>query len=167
MNNARLTHAHGTVISILRELSLSPLGNLALDGDAVVLDKILHDTEKAPVVVVLRVFRENLKRASLADIPSVLAELAAVEHDKVLHRVESSRSLVGVNERLAHLGLPLHVHTGVIELLEVVVKVADDILATLYRQTMFAEFELLVHEEAEKGNPINVTFFRETYRKGK
>ncbi len=36
---------------------------------------------------------------------------------------------------------------------------------TVYRQTMFAEFELLVHEEAEKGNPINVTFFRETYRK--
>ena len=57
MNNARLTHAHGTVISILRELSLSPLGNLALDGDVIVLDKILHDTEKAPVVVVTRVFR--------------------------------------------------------------------------------------------------------------
>ena len=41
----------------------------------------------------------------------------------------------------------------------------DNIVATFFRQTMFAEFELLVHEEAEKGNPINVTFFRETYRK--
>ena len=125
MNNARLTHAHGTVISILREVSLSPLGNLTLDGDAVVLDKLLHDTEKTPVVVVLRVFRENLQRACHACELSLLAELAAVEHDEVLHRVESSRSLVGVNERLAHLGLPLHVHTGVVELLEIMVEAVD------------------------------------------
>ena len=40
----------------------------------------------------------------------------------------------------------------------------DNIVATFFRQTMFAEFELLVHQEAEKGNPINVDFFRRTYR---
>ena len=41
----------------------------------------------------------------------------------------------------------------------------DNIVATFFRQTMFAEFEYLVHKRAEEGNPINVTFFRETYRK--
>ena len=40
----------------------------------------------------------------------------------------------------------------------------DNIVATFFRQTMFAEFELLVHQEAESGRPINVTFFRKTYR---
>ena len=30
---------------------------------------------------------------------------------------------------------------------------ADDILATLYRQTMFAEFELKAHELVENGTP--------------
>ena len=40
-----------------------------------------------------------------------------------------------------------------------------DIVATLFRQTMFAEFELLVHEEVEKGGVATVGFLRETYRK--
>lgn len=41
----------------------------------------------------------------------------------------------------------------------------DDIVATLFRQTMFAEFELLVHQAAEKGIPCTPAFFRGTYRK--
>ncbi len=39
-----------------------------------------------------------------------------------------------------------------------------DIVATLFRQTMFAEFELLVHEEVEKGGVATVDFLRKTYR---
>lgn len=42
---------------------------------------------------------------------------------------------------------------------------ASDILATLYRQTMFAEFELKTHEAVENGQPLTVDFLRKTYRK--
>lgn len=41
----------------------------------------------------------------------------------------------------------------------------EDIRATLFRQTMFAEFELLVHESAEKGIPLTPTFLKEEYFK--
>ena len=41
---------------------------------------------------------------------------------------------------------------------------ADDILATLYRQTMFAEFELKAHEYVEKGTPLTAELLRKTYR---
>lgn len=46
----------------------------------------------------------------------------------------------------------------------IVSKHLDDIVATLFRQTMFAEFELIVHESAEKGVPLTIDFFRSTYR---
>jgi len=39
-----------------------------------------------------------------------------------------------------------------------------DITATLFRQTMFAEFELISHEAAEKGEVLNADFLRKTYR---
>lgn len=38
------------------------------------------------------------------------------------------------------------------------------LVATFYRQTMFAEFELLSHEEAEKGGVVTLDFIRSTYR---
>lgn len=41
----------------------------------------------------------------------------------------------------------------------------DDIRATLFRQTQFAEFELTLHTLAEKGVPLNATTLKETYRK--
>lgn len=41
---------------------------------------------------------------------------------------------------------------------------ADDILATLHRQTMFAEFELKAHELAESGTPLNAETLRSIYR---
>jgi oligoendopeptidase F len=44
-------------------------------------------------------------------------------------------------------------------------KRADDILATLYRQTMFAEFEKISHELEEGGTPLTVEVLRDTYRK--
>ena len=41
---------------------------------------------------------------------------------------------------------------------------ADDILATLYRQTMFAEFELKAHEAVENGKPLTAEYLRQIYR---
>ncbi|MDR2758218.1 MAG: oligoendopeptidase F [Spirochaetaceae bacterium] len=42
---------------------------------------------------------------------------------------------------------------------------ADDILSTLYRQTMFAEFEAHTHEMEEGGTPLTTEILREEYRK--
>ena len=41
---------------------------------------------------------------------------------------------------------------------------AGDILATLYRQTMFAEFELKAHELVEGGTPLTAELLRKIYR---
>ena len=43
-------------------------------------------------------------------------------------------------------------------------KQVDDIIATIYRQTMFAEFEHLTHRMAEQGEPLTVDSLRATYR---
>ncbi|MCR5605534.1 MAG: oligoendopeptidase F [Treponema sp.] len=43
-------------------------------------------------------------------------------------------------------------------------KRADEILATLHRQTMFAEFELQAHEEMENGHPLSTENIRKLYR---
>lgn len=40
----------------------------------------------------------------------------------------------------------------------------DEILATLYRQTMFAEYEKRTHELEETGNPLTVDVLRNEYR---
>ncbi|MDR3139670.1 MAG: oligoendopeptidase F [Treponema sp.] len=44
-------------------------------------------------------------------------------------------------------------------------KRADELLATLYRQTMFAEFEKRTHELEEGGTPLTADLLREEYRK--
>jgi oligoendopeptidase F len=44
-------------------------------------------------------------------------------------------------------------------------KRADETLATLYRQTMFAEFEKRSHELEESGTPLTVDVLRSEYRK--
>lgn len=41
---------------------------------------------------------------------------------------------------------------------------ASDILATLFRQTMFAEYEKATHELVENGTPLSVDLLRSTYR---
>jgi len=41
----------------------------------------------------------------------------------------------------------------------------DDIRATLFRQTQFAEFELMTHTLAEKGVPLTAASLKEIYRK--
>ena len=44
-------------------------------------------------------------------------------------------------------------------------KHADDLLATLYRQTMFAEFEKITHELEESGTPLTTEILRAEYQK--
>lgn len=44
-------------------------------------------------------------------------------------------------------------------------KQADDFVATVFRQTMFAEFEKNIHEAGEKGIPLTLELFRSEYRK--
>lgn len=39
----------------------------------------------------------------------------------------------------------------------------EDLRATLFRQTMFAEFELLIHEQIEKGMPLTPEFLKTEY----
>ena len=41
---------------------------------------------------------------------------------------------------------------------------ANDILATLHRQTMFAEYELKAHELVEHGTPLSAEVLRKIYR---
>ncbi len=41
----------------------------------------------------------------------------------------------------------------------------EDIRATLFRQTMFAEFELLIHQLLEQGTPLTPQLLKEEYRK--
>ncbi|MDR1046830.1 MAG: oligoendopeptidase F [Treponema sp.] len=44
-------------------------------------------------------------------------------------------------------------------------KRADDLLSTLYRQTMFAEYEKITHQLEEAGEPLTVDVLRGEYRK--
>lgn len=44
-------------------------------------------------------------------------------------------------------------------------KVADEIRATIYRQTMFAEFELYIHQSAWDGVPLTADYLCENYYK--
>ncbi len=46
----------------------------------------------------------------------------------------------------------------------IIAKQIDDIIATLFRQTMFAEFELLCHTQQENGQPLTASTLRKTYR---
>ncbi len=45
----------------------------------------------------------------------------------------------------------------------IIAKQLDDIVATLFRQTMFAEFELNIHNKAEAGEPVTLKLIREEY----
>ncbi len=40
----------------------------------------------------------------------------------------------------------------------------EDIIGTVFRQTMFAEFEKKLYHSSEKGTPLTLDFFRQTYR---
>ncbi|GHV75911.1 oligoendopeptidase F [Spirochaetia bacterium] len=67
------------------------------------------------------------------------------------------------NEELLFRYLKDHADTKELKLY-LVNKRADDILSTLYRQTMFAEFEKRTHELEESGAPLTAELLRAEYR---
>lgn len=68
------------------------------------------------------------------------------------------------NEQLLNRHL-LKKHDGNKEMLAYLVNhEIDEIKGTLYRQTMFAEFEKLTHARAESHQPLTLDYYRETYR---
>ncbi len=68
------------------------------------------------------------------------------------------------NENLLHHYLQKNAENNE-EKIFLIAKNLDDIVATLFRQTMFAEFELIMHEKAEKGEAITLNEMRREYRK--
>lgn len=79
--------------------------------------------------------------------PIFVAEVASTFNEELLmdlmlkERTEKKERLYLINEKL------------------------EDIRATLFRQTMFAEFELLIHELVEQGTPLTPALLKERYLK--
>ncbi len=46
----------------------------------------------------------------------------------------------------------------------IVSKKLEDIVATFFRQTMFAEYEMLLHSAQESGTPLTIDYMRKVYR---
>lgn len=82
-----------------------------------------------------------------ARYPIFLAEVASTFHEELLHH------------------LLLQKLTGEKEHLFLINEKVEAIRATLFRQTLFAEFELLVHEWVEAGIPLTPSLLKEGYRK--
>lgn len=51
------------------------------------------------------------------------------------------------------------------ERLHLLNELVETIRTTIYRQTLFAEFELLIHTAAENGTPLTADFLQQTYEK--
>ncbi|MCC6643724.1 oligoendopeptidase F [Candidatus Peregrinibacteria bacterium] len=85
---------------------------------------------------------------NLADYTLFTAEIASTVNERLL-----TRHLL---KKFAH---------DPVKLKSVLAYEIDAIRATYFRQTMFAEFELLIHSHLEKGEPLTVQFFNEQYEK--
>jgi len=82
-----------------------------------------------------------------ASYPSFLAEVASTCNEALLtnylldqYQDDVDMTLMLLNQRL------------------------ENIRLTIFRQTLFAEFEMLFHEHAEQGNPLTAEFLNELYR---
>lgn len=81
------------------------------------------------------------------DYPIFLAEVASTFNEDLLMRLMLERAKT-TEERIFLINQKI-----------------EDIRGTLFRQTMFAEFELLIHEMAEKNIPLTPKILKEEYRK--
>ncbi len=66
------------------------------------------------------------------------------------------------NEKLLSDYLLAHARTDA-EKLYILAELAETIRTTIYRQTLFAEFELAVHTAAERGTPLTAKLLNKTY----
>lgn len=80
------------------------------------------------------------------DYPIFVAEVASTFNEELLFQ-EWLKQTTDRDERLLLLNQKI-----------------DDIRATLFRQTQFAEFELFLHEQVEKGEPLTPTLLAEAYQ---
>ncbi|MCC7432558.1 oligoendopeptidase F [Candidatus Peregrinibacteria bacterium] len=83
---------------------------------------------------------------SLADYPIFTAEIASTVNERLL-----TAYLLKTYQDDARLA--------------VIAYEIDAIRATYFRQTMFAEFELLIHQAVEKGQPLTASYFNQEYNK--
>ncbi|MBC7235654.1 MAG: oligoendopeptidase F, partial [Chloroflexi bacterium] len=87
----------------------------------------------------------------LADYRILVAEVASTANETLLHhyliRCASSRPSEEGRALRAYL----------------IDRYLDSFRATLFRQTMFAEFEKMIHERAEREEPLTVEWLDETY----
>lgn len=81
-----------------------------------------------------------------SDYPIFLAEVASTFNEDLLTRLLISRCQ-DPQEKIFLLNQKI-----------------EDIRGTLFRQTMFAEFELLIHQLVEKGTPLTPQLLKEEYR---
>lgn len=79
------------------------------------------------------------------DYPIFLAEVASTFNEELLSQLMLKRS------------------TNKEEKIYLINQKIEDIRSTLFRQTMFAEFELFIHEMAEKNIPLTPKFLKEKY----
>lgn len=82
-----------------------------------------------------------------ADYPIFLAEVASTFNEELLTR-HLLKTCDSIEEKIFLLNQKI-----------------EDIRATFFRQTMFAEFELMIHDAAEKGQPLTPEFLNSEYRK--
>lgn len=80
-----------------------------------------------------------------SDYPIFLAEVASTFNEDLLNRLLIQRC------------------SNPLEKIYLINQQIEDIRGTLFRQTMFAEFELFLHEQIEKGIPLTPAFLKEHY----
>lgn len=81
-----------------------------------------------------------------SDYPIFLAEVASTFNEDLLNRLLIKRC------------------TDPYEKIFLLNQKIEDIRGTLFRQTMFAEFEFYIHEQVEQGTPLTTQFLKQSYR---
>ncbi len=92
-------------------------------------------------------YSRNNQPYQYSDYPIFLAEVASTFNEDLLNRLLLKRCN--------------HPHEKIFLLNQKI----EDIRGTLFRQTMFAEFELLIHQYVEQGVPLTPQLLKEEYRK--
>lgn len=92
-------------------------------------------------------YSHNNQPYHYGDYPIFLAEVASTFNEDLLMRLMLDR-VKSKEERIFLINEKI-----------------EDIRGTLFRQTMFAEFELLIHEMAEKNIPLTPKLLKDEYRK--
>ena len=104
--------AHQYLLANRAWLLLTPLGHLALEVDAVVVEHLLQYSQESPSIAVTVHLGlggdERQRLVFVQTLAGIIVCHTAVEADEVLHREEGSRTLVGINPRTALRGLPVH-----------------------------------------------------------